>query len=180
MRKLNNEKTELLLLNARHRPLSQLTSTYVGTELIVAADSAKTIGIWFDNNLSMNKHVKFLCKTAFYHLRNLVIVRRVQSWILCKARFSVIAPSLWNNLPDQVRTTAWVHLRIQLWPFYSAVRFTFYLSVLLCSFRYFSNLLFLTYFFSTVTLLSVIGHLVEVALYKQLIIIIISIIINVV
>ena len=76
MRKLNNEKTELLLLNARHRPLSQLNSTYAGTELIVAADSAKTIGIWFDNSLSMNKHVKFLYKTAFYHLRNLVIVRR--------------------------------------------------------------------------------------------------------
>ena len=76
MRKINNEKTELLLLNAPHRPLSQLTSTYAGTELIVAADSAKTIGIWFDNTLSMNQHVKFLSKTAFYHLRNLVIVRR--------------------------------------------------------------------------------------------------------
>ena len=60
MRKLNNEKTELLLPNARHRPLSQLTSTHAGTELIVAGGSAKTIGIWFDNTLSMNTRVKFL------------------------------------------------------------------------------------------------------------------------
>ena len=68
MRKLNNEKTELLLLNARHRPLSQLTSTHVGTELIVAADSAKTIGIWFDNNLSMNKHDLFIQPFALHFI----------------------------------------------------------------------------------------------------------------
>lgn len=57
-------KTVFFLLNPRHRPLPQLSLIYAGTELIVAADSAKNNGVWFDNILSMNKHVKFLCKTA--------------------------------------------------------------------------------------------------------------------
>ena len=48
---LNNDKTELLVLNARHRPPPPLSSIYAGRhELIIAAESAKNIGVWFDNN----------------------------------------------------------------------------------------------------------------------------------
>ena len=47
---LNNDKTELLVLNARHRPPPPLSSIYAGSELIIAAESAKNIGVWFDNN----------------------------------------------------------------------------------------------------------------------------------
>lgn len=81
---LNNEKTELLVLNSRYRPPPQLSSIYAGSELIVAADSAKSIGLWFDNTLSMNKHVNFLCKTAFYHQGNLATIRRFPSHKHCE------------------------------------------------------------------------------------------------
>ena len=37
--------------------------------------SAKNIGVWFDNTLSMNKQVNSLRKSAFYHLRNLATRR---------------------------------------------------------------------------------------------------------
>lgn len=57
----------------------ELSFIYAGPAFIVAADFAKNIGVWFDNTLSMKKHVKFLCKTTFYHVRNLATVRRFLS-----------------------------------------------------------------------------------------------------
>ena len=74
--KLINDKTELLVLYARHCCPPQLSSIHAGIELIVATDWAKNIGVYFDNTLSMNKHVNSLCKTAFYHLRYLATIRR--------------------------------------------------------------------------------------------------------
>ena len=81
---LNNDKTELLVLNARHRPPPPLSSIYAGSELIIAAESAKNIGVWFDNTLSMNRQVNSLCKTAFYHLRNLATIRKFLSHKNCE------------------------------------------------------------------------------------------------
>ena len=74
--KLNSGKTELLVLNARHRPSPPLKCIHAGTELIQASGSAKNIGVWFDDTLSMNKQVNTICKTAFYHLRNIATVRK--------------------------------------------------------------------------------------------------------
>ena len=68
------------MLYARHCPPPQLSSIYAGSELIVATDHlAKNIGVYFDNTPSMNKQVNSLCKTAFYHLRNLATIRRFLS-----------------------------------------------------------------------------------------------------
>ena len=80
--KLNNDKTELLVLHPCHCAPLQLGSIYARSELIivhVATDLSKNIGIYFDNTLSMNKHVNSLCKTAFYHLHNLATIRRFLS-----------------------------------------------------------------------------------------------------
>jgi hypothetical protein len=70
--KLNNDKTELLVIQAPHRPLPPLQSIYSGTELIESTRSAKNIGVWFDDiTMSMSKQVNTFCKKAFYHLRNI-------------------------------------------------------------------------------------------------------------
>ena len=63
--KLNSDKTELLVINAHHRPTPPLDSIYTGTELITPSKSAKNIGVWFDSTLSMNKQVSSICSTAF-------------------------------------------------------------------------------------------------------------------
>ena len=72
------------MLYARHCPPTQLSSIYAGSELIVSTDSAKNIGVYFDNTLSMNKHVNSFCKTAFYHLRTLATIRRFLSHKHCE------------------------------------------------------------------------------------------------
>ena len=52
----------------------QQSFIYAGSELIVLSDAAKNFRVWFHNTLSMNKHMNFLCKTAFYYLRNLATI----------------------------------------------------------------------------------------------------------
>ena len=76
---LNSDKRELLVLNARHRPPHQLEYIFAGTDLIQTSKSVKNIGVWYDNTLSMNKEMTMICKTGFYHLRNIAIIRKVLS-----------------------------------------------------------------------------------------------------
>ena len=68
--KLNNDKTELLILHPQHRPSPSLDSVYACTELIKASESIRNIGVWFDKTLLMKKLVNSVCKTAFYQLRH--------------------------------------------------------------------------------------------------------------
>ena len=77
---LNNDKTELLILHAYHRPSPSLDSVYADTELIKASESVRNIGVWFDKTLLMKKHVNSVCKTAFYQLRHLATIRRFLSY----------------------------------------------------------------------------------------------------
>ena len=82
--RLNNDKTELLVLNARHRPLPPLDSIYAGSDIIPASKSAKNIGVWFDDILSMEKQINYICKSAFYHLRNIASIRKLISFKHCE------------------------------------------------------------------------------------------------
>ena len=67
--KLNGDKSELLVLTARHRPSPPLDSILIGADIIEASKSAKNIGVWLDNVLSMDVQINNICKTAFFHLR---------------------------------------------------------------------------------------------------------------
>ena len=63
--KLNGNKTELLVLNACHRPTPTLNSINSGTDHITSSTSARNIGVWFDNVVSMDKQISSICKCAF-------------------------------------------------------------------------------------------------------------------
>ena len=77
--KLNKDKTELLFLSSKHSPQQSLPSLHFGSDLIQQSKSARNIGVVFDNTVSMLPHVKFVCKTAFYHLRNIALIRKFLS-----------------------------------------------------------------------------------------------------
>ena len=49
--KLNKEKTELLVLHSRHRPPPAFTSLKIGSEVIFPSDSARNVGVIFDNTI---------------------------------------------------------------------------------------------------------------------------------
>ena len=65
---LSGDKTELLVVNARHRPTPAFHYIYAGTDHITASISAT-------NMVSMNKQIASICKYAFCHLNNVAKIR---------------------------------------------------------------------------------------------------------
>ena len=63
--RLNNDKTELLVLLAKHRPKPPLDSITVGDATVEPTSSARNIGAIFDDTMSFAEHVNDLCKTTF-------------------------------------------------------------------------------------------------------------------
>ena len=80
MLKMNRDKTELLVLKARHRPLPPLMSISVCDEEINLSSKARNIGVIFDTSMSMDNHIAAICKSAFYHLRNISRIRKYLSF----------------------------------------------------------------------------------------------------
>ena len=75
--RLNNDKTELfqLVLHAKPRPKPRLDSITVGDATVEPTSSARNIGVVFDDTMSFEEHVNELCRTAFYHIRNISRIR---------------------------------------------------------------------------------------------------------
>ena len=72
---LNNDKTELLVLHAKHRPKPPLDLITKGDAIVEPTSSARNIGAVFDDTMSFEEHVNELCRTAFYHIRNISRIR---------------------------------------------------------------------------------------------------------
>ena len=73
---LNSSKTEALLIGTPHQvqscPISHLT---FDGQVIPLSSSVTNLGVKFDPQLIFNNHIKYLCKTAFYHLKNISKLR---------------------------------------------------------------------------------------------------------
>ena len=80
MLKLNRDKTELLVIEPKHKvnpPI--LKGIYVAGDYFEASSSARNIGVIFDSNVNLEKHDMNTCKMAFYHLRNIARIRNCLS-----------------------------------------------------------------------------------------------------
>ena len=75
--KLNDSKTELFLIaSSKHaNSVSYLDFKQIGGSVIAPSDTVKTLGIIFDDSLSMKSHVSSLCRSFNFHLRNLSRIR---------------------------------------------------------------------------------------------------------
>ena len=78
--KLNNDKTEFLLLHSQYRPSPPLDSIFAGNELIKASGHARNIGVVFDSNLCLDKQINAVCKSAFLQIRNISRIRKYLSY----------------------------------------------------------------------------------------------------
>ena len=79
MLKMDGDKTELLVLNGRNRPLAPLTTISVCDEEINRSTKARNVGVIYDTSLSMGNHIMVICKAAFFHLRNISRIRKYLS-----------------------------------------------------------------------------------------------------
>ena len=68
--KLNEEKTELLLLSSCYRPSPSLEFVRVGGEVIQPSSSVRNLGVILDPSVDMEDHIKKVCKTCHFHLLN--------------------------------------------------------------------------------------------------------------
>ena len=69
--KLNKEKTEFLFIHSRFRLQHCLPSICFGQDTVQPSQTARNISVTFDSTMSMLPHINTVCKSAFYHLRNL-------------------------------------------------------------------------------------------------------------
>lgn len=70
--KMNEEKTEVLLCDPKKmcNPLDK-NHININNEKIAFSTSAKNLGVYFDENLTMELHVSNLCKILFCALRRI-------------------------------------------------------------------------------------------------------------
>jgi len=77
---LNSDKTEVIVLgpeNLRNMVSKQIL-TLDGITL-GSSNTVRNLGVIFDQDMSFNAHIKQICKTAFFHLRNISKVRNILS-----------------------------------------------------------------------------------------------------
>ena len=76
--KLNPDKTEFIIFGSK-RQRDKLKACFpiniLGNSLC-PADSVKNLGVWFDSDFSLSKHVQNVCKNYFVKLRDFRHVRR--------------------------------------------------------------------------------------------------------
>jgi hypothetical protein len=105
--KLNNDKTEVLILHSKHRPMPPLNSIKVADVCVKPTDAARNVGVVFDSTMTLEKHINNICKTSFYHIRNISRIRRYLSFESAKTLIHAFVTSridsnnaLLYGLPD--------------------------------------------------------------------------------
>ena len=75
--KINDSKTEFLILGSKHQ-LEKVTvqGVKVGEKTIAPVKSVRNLGVIFDENLAMDKHISKVCSTAYFHLHNIKSIRK--------------------------------------------------------------------------------------------------------
>ena len=75
--KLNDEKTEFFVAISPHLQRCMSPAFLrVGYIYIGPSDSIRNLGVIFDTHMSMNAHVRSLCSSLTFHLRNITRIRR--------------------------------------------------------------------------------------------------------
>ena len=78
--KLNDDKTNLLLLTTRHRPQLPIESIAVGSDHIYPSETVKNLGTVFATTLSLEKQVTAAFKAGFYYLRTIARIKKYLSF----------------------------------------------------------------------------------------------------
>ena len=77
MLKLNDDKTELIIIHPKSAEQDRLPdSVVIGNSSIKPSKEARNLGVIFDSTMSTEKHVNNICRSAYYHLHSIGRVRR--------------------------------------------------------------------------------------------------------
>ena len=70
--KLNDDKTELLLVHSKYRQIPPLLPVVVGNEMTMPTECARNIGVTLDQQITS------VCESAFFHKSN---IRKIRKYI---------------------------------------------------------------------------------------------------
>ena len=78
--KLNGNKTEFITLGRKcHLTNNTISHLCIGDSPIECSTHIRNLGIYLDQELNMQSHVSSVCKTAYFHLRNIARIRKYLS-----------------------------------------------------------------------------------------------------
>ena len=77
--RLSQDKTELVLIGSKFRCRPSLEFIQVVDEKIQPKPSARNLGVIIDQSLDLTDHVKKICVSCQYHLRNIAKIRKYLS-----------------------------------------------------------------------------------------------------
>ena len=78
--KVNDEKTEFIILGSKHNLAKvKTTEISVGESAVHASTSVKNIGATFDEEMKMEKQVALTCRSAWHHLYKLSKIKKYLS-----------------------------------------------------------------------------------------------------
>lgn len=81
--KLNDDKTEFLVICSPYHDKPKL-SFNLGHVNVSTSNSCRNLGVIFDSHLDFKLHVSSVCRSSFYHLRNIGSVRRYLTTDACE------------------------------------------------------------------------------------------------
>ncbi len=73
--KVNDGKTEMMLISSMHLPPVELPQFLVGDEIIMPADSFMNLRVQFDSKICLDKHITSIVKISFVNLKDMYQVR---------------------------------------------------------------------------------------------------------
>ncbi|XP_052454335.1 uncharacterized protein LOC128014662 [Carassius gibelio] len=77
---LNSEKTEVLIIGPKNSACNNLEHCLrLDGCSVNSSSSVRNLGVLLDRNLSLESHVSSICKTAFFHLKNISKLRPMLS-----------------------------------------------------------------------------------------------------
>ena len=94
--KLNDNKSEHLVFHTRHSPRPDISNVIVGEEGVTPTASCRNIGVVFNDTLTFETHINSVCKTSFWHLRNIWMIRTY----LDKSSLEILIHAFFTNKLD--------------------------------------------------------------------------------
>ena len=73
--KINDDKTEFLLITSPRAKFSENIELSIGQANIIPSNSCKSLGVMLDNHFTMDAQIKHLCRSIHFHLRNIGAIR---------------------------------------------------------------------------------------------------------
>ena len=105
--KLNSDKTEFIIIGTkqqRHKLSNHFPVKLLDND-ISPSDSVRNLGVVFDSDFSFHKHVSNICKSCFYHIRDLRRIRRHIPLSTAKTISNALISSrldYWNSLQNNI------------------------------------------------------------------------------